>query len=113
MKKIKLHVEIVDRWTKKVTLWEDVMQLSQEISKDDLFAIIDRRLRGAGLDWSDLKEAALVGVKENSTAVRAALALLNAINYVLGLKKLDQLEYPPPPEEFYPPPAGGPVGRRS
>ena len=70
---------------------------------DDLFAAFYGMLAKYQINLGQLLDIRVDSCAESSaTSVKAAYALANALSFALGLKKVEELSYPPRPAEFYP-----------
>lgn len=92
---MKLLINSSERYIRRVSLVDEKGKEITSIEGDrDLLVLIDEALKKVGLELRDLTsvEAELSGRSRVGISIGAAAA--NALNYALGLKKLEELKYP-------------------
>ena len=102
---MKVILQISDRFNKSVQIYADDGKILDELSSSerDFFAMFHEVLVKNKLDFKDTKEVSVVSQSSSSkTSIKSAYAIANALNYSLGIKKLEGLSFPEKPVEFYP-----------
>lgn len=102
---MKVVFTVSDRFNKSVQIYSDDGKIIDNISSPerDFFAMFHEVLVKNKFDFKDIREVSLVSQSSSSkTSVRSAHAIVNALNYSLGIKKLEELSFPEKPVEFYP-----------
>lgn len=92
---MKLFIDSTKRLIRQVFIFDKLGDEVTSIEGDqELLVLIDQALKKAGVDLKDLTsiEAKMVG--ESRVGVNIGAAAANALNYALGLKGLEDLEYP-------------------
>ena len=65
----------------------------------DVLVLLDKLLKRNRVKLTDLKEIKAKMEGESQVGILIGVSGANALNYVLGLKKVSELEYPKDPED--------------
>lgn len=92
---MKLFLDSAQRFTRKVSLTDEIVQKVDEAQAEvDLVVLIDRLLKKTRTPLTDLTQVAAKRKGASRVGVNVGLAAANALNYALGLKKVADLEFP-------------------
>lgn len=102
---MEIEFKVVDRFNKSIELSDNSKLVDKETTEGDLFVELIKVIERNNLTIDKITKFSVTGSSSSSTAVKIAYSISNALNYSLGLKKPEELEYPERPAEFYSPSA--------
>lgn len=92
---MRLLIDSSNRYLRKISIFDSSgKELIKVQGEDDVLKLIDRALREGRVKLSDLTEVSAKMDGESRVGINIGVAAANALNYALGLKKVNQLAFP-------------------
>lgn len=96
---MKLVIDSSKRFLKKVSLIDKNQKVVSSVESDqNILILIDEALRQVKVSLNDLALAEAEMEGESRVGILIGVSAANALNYSLGLKKVDELKYPEDPK---------------
>ena len=92
---MKIFIDSTNRFSRKVSLLNPSEKIIGSVEgDDDILVLIDRLLKENKVALSELVEIKAKMEGESRVGILIGVSAANALNYSLGLKKVNELEYP-------------------
>lgn len=92
---MKLLIDSSKRFLKKISLLDKNQKLVVSVeSNEDILVLLDQVLKKGKTSLSDLTSVKAELKGESRVGINIGVSAANALNYSLGLKKVEELEFP-------------------
>lgn len=96
---MKLFIDCSNRYWRRVALFDgNNQELAKVEGEEELVYLIDTLVKEQKINLEEIREVEAKMEGESRVGVLIGVSGANALNYCLGLKKVEELEYPPEPK---------------